>query len=322
MLVGGVAPIVAQEPQEEDLPFPALETTLHGQRRSDDIIVLTDKSFCALVLGSLWGTDELTYTRLLDRSKKQKKARKAAFTPGADGATVDRCAAILNAYRDPAGTDEAIPTWAREAAVLPDTLARFLPVDTATALATPPEPTDGARTEGFGSRQSAPFTLFGGAYYIEPSTEGCDAWSGVIRRPDAPDTVLATVDGPTNLYDIPLGTWFWDVTASDCDWSVDISPVVLVEATPSPRPLVEVPRLVGSAEWAPQQDNPEYLTVEQARAALDAVGLPVGTCEVATLRIEAPRRVIGQDPAPGTMVEPGTPVNVVVREEGCDVLTG
>jgi hypothetical protein len=204
--------------------------------------------------------------------------------------------------------------------VLPEALARFLPADATTALATPPAPTSGARTEGFGSRQSAPFTLFGGAYFIEPSTDGCDSWSGVIRRPDAPDTVLATVDGPMNLYDVPLGTWFWDVTASDCDWSVDISPLEIVEATPTPPPMIEVPRLVGSAPWAPQQDNPEYLTVEDARAALDAVGLPVGTCDIATLRVEAPRRVIQQDPAPGTLVDPGTPVNVVVRESGCDVL--
>ena len=178
------------------------------------------------------------------------------------------------------GRDDAIPAWARESAVLPETLARFLPADATTALATPPEPTDGSRTDGFGSRRSAPFTLFGGSYYIEPSTEGCEAWSGVIRQADAPDTVLATVDGPTNLYDIALGTWFWDVTASDCDWSVDISPVVIVEATPTPRPMATVPQLVGVDAWntADESQNEDWLTVEAAKAALDEAGLVVGAC--------------------------------------------
>ena len=48
------------------------------------------------------------------------------------------------------------------------------------------------------------------------------------------------MDGPLDLYDVELGTWFWDITAPDCDWSVDISPLVIVEATPTPRPVPSV----------------------------------------------------------------------------------
>ena len=201
-------------------------------------------------------------------------------------------------------------------------LARFLPADATTALAAPPPPTDGARTEGFGSRQSAPFTLFGGSYYIEPSTEGCASWTGSIRQADSPDTVLATVDGPLNLYDVELGTWFWDVTAPDCDWSVDISPLVIVEATPPRVPVAIVPQLIGVDPWNPTDgsQNADWLTADAAKVALEAAGLVVGTCAEEFRFPYGPGVVMEQDPAPGTTVELGTAVNVLVREPGCSML--
>jgi hypothetical protein len=323
MLGVGATPAAAQEDQEE-LSLPAIDGTVQGHLRSDDIVVLDDESFCTYMLASLWGTDELTFSRLLDRTKRQKKARRAAFQPASDTDVLTRCVAVLNAYRDRSAIEDDLPSWARESAVLPAALARFLPTDATTALADPPPPTDGARTEGFGSRQSAPFTLFGGAYYIEPSTEGCASWTGAIRQADAPDNVLATVDGPLNLYDVELGTWFWDVTAPDCDWSVDISPLVIVEATPTPRPTATVPQLVGVDPWNPTDgsQNDDWLTVEAAKAALDAAGLVVGACTEAFEFPYSPGRVIGQEPAPGTVVELGSAVNVTVREPGCAVLTG
>ena len=85
--------------------------------------------------------------------------------------------------------------------------------------------------------------------------------------------------------------------------------------------MAVVPRLVGSEPWVPQQDNPEFLTAEQARDAIAAAGLTVGTCEVVGLRIEAPGRVVGQDPPPGTEVPPDSSVNVTVKDRGCDILT-
>ena len=162
MLGAGATPIAAQEDQDEDLPLPAIDGTVQGHLRSDDILVLDDESFCTYMLASLWGTDELTFSRLLDRTKRQKKARRAAFQPASDTDVLTRCVAVLNAYRDQSAIEDDLPSWARDSVVLPAALARFLPADATTALAEPPPPTDGARTEGFGSRQSAPFTLFGG----------------------------------------------------------------------------------------------------------------------------------------------------------------
>jgi hypothetical protein len=324
MLIVGSSPITAQAEDEEALPLPAIEATVQGHLRSDDIMVLADESFCTYLLASLWGSDELTFTRLIDGSRAQKKALKEAFLPATDADVIGRCVAVLNAYRDQATAVVDLPPWALESPVLPETLARFLPTDAATALADPPPPTDGARTEGFGSRQTAPFTLYGGNYYIEPSTAGCESWTGDIRQADAPDTILATVDEPTSLYDVPLQTFFWDVTAPDCDWSVDISRFDILAASPTPLPRATVPQLVGVDAWNPADaaQNDDWLTAEAAKAALDAAGLVVGTCTEAFEFPYTAGRVIRQEPPPGTDVEIGTAVNLVVREPGCAALTG
>ena len=123
---------------------------------------------------------------------------------------------------------------------------------------------------------------------------------------------------------VPLATWFWDVSAPDCDWSVDISPLVIVEATPTPRPMATVPQLVGLDAWNTSDgtQNDDWLTVEAAKAALDEAGLVVGSCTEEFQFPYSPGRVIAQDPPPGTVVELGSAVNVVVREPGCAVLTG
>ena len=106
MLGAGATPIAAQEDQDEDLPLPAIDGTVHGHLRSDDIVVLDDESFCTYMLASLWGTDELTFSRLIDRTKRQKKARRAAFQPASDADVLTRCVAVLNAYRDQSATGE------------------------------------------------------------------------------------------------------------------------------------------------------------------------------------------------------------------------
>ena len=166
--------------------------------------------------------------------------------------------------------------------------------------------------------------LWQGNYHVAPDTAACDAWSGSIIDTEDPSRVVVTVDGAADLYNVAEGTYYWDVTASDCDWSVDLVAVApLPDPTPTARPMAEVPRLVGSGQWDPNQGakNPDWLTVEAARAALDAAGLVTGSCEAVFRFPYAVRRVIEQDPPPGTIVEIGSSVNVVVSESGCDVLT-
>ncbi|CAN5515801.1 hypothetical protein BH24CHL9_BH24CHL9_15580 [soil metagenome] len=322
LVVALAVPVVAQE--YEDYERPPIEDPVRGYQRGDGIIVLDDPGFCSYLLGAIWGEDRLTFRDLINRSRQQRPAKRAAFRPLADEPTLERCVGVLNAFRVEPGEEDTLPTWAREQPVVPEALAGFLPADPVShPLATPPPIGDGARTTGFGSRVSTPFVLWGGNYYVEPDVAACETWSGTIRGLDDPSVVAATVDAATNLYDIAMGNYYWDVLASDCDWSVDLVTVAPVpDPTPTPRPMATVPSLVGAGQFVPNSENPEWLTAEQARDAIAEAGLAVGTCTEEFQFPHPPGRVLQQDPPGGTVVEQGSAVDVVVRDGsgGCQVL--
>lgn len=319
-------PVAAQE--HEDLERPPIESPVRGFERSDGVTVLEDRGFCSYLLGALWGEDRLTFRDLINRSRQQRPAKRAAFQPITDEPTLDRCAEVLNAFRlEPGAEDpeeDSLPAWAREGPVVPEAIAGLLPADPVSdPLATPPPIGDGARTSGFGSRVSGPYVLWGGDYYAEPDAAGCESWSGAIRSLSDASLVLASVDGPTHLYGVPMGNYYWDVAAPGCDWSVDLVFVPPVpEPTPTPRPMATVPSLIGATQFAPGEENPGWLTVELAREAIAAAGLVVGTCTEQFEFRFPPGRVMAQDPPPGTIVELGSAVDVVVRSgsSGCQTL--
>ena len=324
--VGALAASTTAQPPKEEFERPFLDEPVTGYERSDDIVVLDDESFCSHLLGLIWADRELTFLDLINKSRQQKPAKREAFAPVSDEATLAACVSGLNAFREEPSTGDGVADWAREHAVIPEALAAFLPVDVETdPLATPPPPGDGARTAGFGSRTSAPFTLWDGDYYIEPDTGTCGSWSGAIRRVDD-SSELASVTVATNVYDVAMAHYYWDVTTDDCDWTVDITAMApLPDPTPTPLPMATVPRLVGSSPWDPTgPTNPEWLTVEAALQAILDAGLVVGGCtEAFDLRVP-PGYLLAQDPAPGTVVEFGSAVNVVMREggPGCGAMTG
>lgn len=64
-------------------------------------------------------------------------------------------------------------------------------------------------------------------------------------------------------------------------------------------PTITVPNLIG-------------LTVEEARAALEEVGLAIGTSMRRTSSAGRPGTIIQQNPGPSTLAAPGTPVDVTV----------
>jgi hypothetical protein len=307
-------PVAAQE--YEDYERPPIEAPVRGYERGDGVTVLDDRGFCSYLLGAIWGDERLTFRGLINRSRQQRPAKRAAFRPITDEPTLDRCVEALNAFRLEAGEEDTLPTWARERPVVPEALTGLLPADPVSdPLATPPPIGDGARTSGFGSRASAPFVLWGGDYYAEPDATACEAWSGTIRALGDPSVAAASVDGPTSLYDVPMGNYFWDVVASACDWSVDLVYVPQVpDPTPTPRPMATVPSLIGPGQFAPGEANPEWLMVEEAREAIAAAGLVVGGCTEQFEFRYPPGRVIAQDPPPGTIVELGSAVDVVVRD--------
>ncbi|CAN5583698.1 hypothetical protein BH23CHL8_BH23CHL8_24980 [soil metagenome] len=322
LLAALAMPTLAQEYQEYERP--PIEDPVRGYQRGDGLTVLDDRGFCSYLLGATLGDDRLTFRSLIDRSRQQRRAKRAAFLPLADEPTLERCVEVLNAFRVEPGEEDTLPTWAREQPVVPEALAGFLPADPVShPLATPPPIGDGARTTGFGSRVSTPFVLWGGNYYVEPDVAACETWTGTIRGLGDPSVVAASVDGATNLYAVPMGNYYWDVTASECDWSVDLVTVAPVpDPTPTPRPMATVPSLVGTGQFVPNSENPEWLTAEQARDAIAAAGLVVGTCTEQFQFPHPPGRVLRQDPPGGTVVELGSAVDVVVRDGsgGCQVL--
>lgn len=315
-------PSVAQ--QNEEFPGPVGEDPLQGYTRSDGTIVLADEAFCSFVLGSLWEGEALTFRSLIDKSKKQKAAKAAAFDPATDEATLARCADVVAAFRTEAPAEDTVVAWARRSPVVPDAFAGLLPDDlVANPLAVAAPVLDAARTSGFGSLVSAPFEVDGETWLVQVDALGCATWSGSLR--DARDAagIIEVDDNREYLYNVTPGHYYWDVTAPDCDWSVDLVAVEIgpdPDATPIPR--VPVPALIGT-EWSMvfPQENPEFLTGTQARQALLDAGLTTGECAEQIAEPYKPDRVWSQDPIPGTLVEQGTAVNVLMGID-CDVFVG
>ena len=179
-LIAGAMPLAAQE--REEFPQPGSELPLDGYTRTDGTIVLRDEAFCRFLLGSLWSGDELTFASLIDRTKKQKTARAAAFEPGSDEETLARCTDIIGAFRNEPPADDTLAAWARRSPVVPEALAGLLPDDLVVRpLAQPDEVGAAARTSGFGDTVSAPFEMASEAWLAEVDAVGCSEWTGTLR---------------------------------------------------------------------------------------------------------------------------------------------
>ena len=322
-LVAGALPALAQD--REQFPQPGSELPLDGYTRTDGTIVLSDEAFCRYLLGSLWSDDELTFADLIDKSKKQKAARGAAFAPGSDADTLARCADIIGAFRTDPPEDDTVAAWARRSPVVPEALATLLPDDfEARPLAQPDEVGAAARTSGFGDTVSAPFEMDSATWLAEVDAVGCSEWTGTLRNArDASDNIELT-GIREYLYNVDPGHYYWEVSAPACDWSIDLVPVGL---GPDPDAIsrVPVPQLFGDG-WVQGEANESYLTATQARQALLDAGLVVGTCTEGPLFVAGQGnigagRVWGQDPVPGTLLELGSPVDVFIVSD-CDIVRG
>ena len=286
-LVAGALPVSAQDPEE--FPQPGSDLPLGGYTRTDGTIVLTDEAFCRFLLGSLWGDDALTYAGLIDKSKKQKRARAAAFEPGEDADTLARCTDIISAFRSEAPEDDDIAAWARRSPVVPESLAGLLPDDfVAKPLAQPEEIGDAARTSGFGDQVSPPFEMIGQTWLAEVDALDCDDWTGsLVNARDGTD-VTGVTGIREYLYDVDPGHYYWEVTAPACDWSVDLVPVELgPEPTPTPLPRATVPEL-------------NFVAAAEAREAVRAADLVPGACNLEGNAAQTFDRVLRQEPAAGS----------------------
>ena len=316
--------VTAQD--SEEFLGPDAEAPLAGYTRSDGTVVLTDESFCRYILGTVLGDERLTYVDLLDKTKKQKKARRAAFS-ATDESAVTRCVEVLTASRTEAPADDTLAAWARAASVVPEAIVGLLPEDfTAAPLAQPDEIGAAARTSGFGNLVSAPFSVTPGPWLAELDATSCASWDGTLRDARDPDTGFRLEDSREYLYDLSGGHYYWDVTASDCDWSVDLVPIVLgPDPTPMPTPDMRVPApALHGTDWSQRYET--FLTAAEARQALLDADLTVGACIEEPKTFEGmppvdPDRVWDQDPAPGSLVPPGSAIDVWVTS-GCDVIRG
>ena len=321
-LLAGTLPAVAQD--HEEFPQPGAELPLDGYTRTDGTIVLSDEAFCRHLLGSLWVEDRLTYADLIDKTKKQKKAKGAAFEPGSDEDTLARCTDIISAFRAEPPEDDTLAAWARRSPVIPEALAALLPEDfVARPLAQPDEIGDAARTSGFGDTVSAPFEMGAETWLAEVDALGCDDWTGSLRNARDAGIAIELTGIREYLYNVDPGHYYWEVSAPGCDWSVDLVPIELgADPNATPIPRIPVPKLFGE-NWSRThgETNPGYLTATQARQALLDVGLAVGQCTEQTEGFVGAGRVWGQDPIPGTLVELGSPVDVFIVSD-CDVVLG
>jgi len=321
-LLVGTLTVVAQE--SEEFVQPGSEIPLDGYTRTDGTIVLSDEAFCRHLLGGLWGSDELTYVDLIDKTKKQKKARRAGFQAGSDEETVARCAGIIAAFRTDPPEDDALAAWARRAPVVPEALAGLLPADlVARPLAQPDEVGQAARTAGFGDTVSAPFEMAAETWLAEVDASGCSEWTGSLRNArDAADAIELT-GIREYLYSVDPGHYYWEVSASACDWSVDLVPIELGPVpTPTPAPRAVVPPLF-SAEWdrGIGAENPDHLTAAQAREAVLEAGLVTGACTIDASGARKDDRVWQQDPVAGSLAGFGSAVDIWVGTD-CDVYIG
>ncbi len=321
-ILGAAAPAAAQ--QSEQFPQPGSEVPLDGYTRSDGTIVLGDEAYCRFLMGALWGDQELTFAGLIDQSKKQKRARGAAFQPASDEATLADCAAIIGAFRTDPPEGDTLAGWARRSPVVPESLASLLPDDfEARPLAQPDEVGAAARTSGFGDAISAPFEMDAQTWLAQVDAVGCSTWSGTLRDARDANNSIELSGIRQYLYRIQPGHYYWEVSAPACDWSVDLVPVELgTDPGGTPVPRVPVPKLFGE-NWSRVygQTNPGYLTATQARQAILDAGLTVGDCVEEESGFVDKGRVWGQDPMPGTLLEEGSPVDVFAVSD-CDIVVG
>jgi hypothetical protein len=321
-LVFASMPVLGQE--TEEFVGPDAEALLSGYTRSDGTIVLSDESFCRYLQGSLWGERKLTYVDLLDRSKKQKKARRAAFDPAVSQAAITRCVDVLTASRTAAPDGDTLPAWARGATVVPEALAGLLPEDfVAQPLAQPEHIGDAARTSGFGDLVSAPFSVAPGPWLAQLDASACDSWQGTLHDARDPALAFPLANSREYLYELTAGHYYWDVTAADCDWSVDLVPVQLGPVpTPTPEPQAIVPALFTSGwDRGMGAENPDHLTAPQAREALFEAGLVPGTCHIDTSGARTDAKIWQQEPVAGSLVDFGTTVDIWVGLD-CDIYEG
>lgn len=310
--------------ETEEFLGPDPDSPLTGYTRSDGTVVLSDESFCRHLLSSALGDQRLTYVDLLDKTKKQKKAKRAAFTAGSDEGAVSRCVEVLTASRTEAPADDTIAAWARAADVVPQAMVGLLPEDfTAEPLAQPDSIGAAARTSGFGDMVSAPFSVAPGPWLAELDASTCATWTGTLRDANDPQNAFPLQDSREYLYELGAGHYYWDVSASDCDWSVDLVPVTLGPApTPTPQPQAIVPRLYGTGwDRSMGAENPDHLTAPQAREVVFEAGLVPGTCHPDTSGARTDHKIWKQDPSAGTLVDFGTTVDIWVGRD-CDVYTG
>ena len=263
--------------------MPDGEAPLSGYTRSDGTIVLSDESFCRYLLGSALGDRKLTYVDLLDKTKKQKKARSAGFDAGSDEAAVASCVEVLTAFRTEAPEDDTLAAWART----PPSCPRPTPVSCPRISwrSRWPSPTRSAMLPApaaSGIVISAPFSVTPGPWLAELDASACERWEGTLRDARDPQIAFPLQDSREYLYELAAGHYYWDVSAADCDWSVDLVPVELgPEPTPTPEPRAVVPQLFPPG-WDRNMNapNPGHLTPAQAREAVFAAGLTTGVCTI------------------------------------------
>ena len=169
---------------------------------------------------------------------------------------------------------------------------------------------------------TGPFEVPGETWLVEvDAAEGVDSWAGAFATPATPIAIIEVDDNREYLYNVAPGHYYWDVTASDCDWSVDLAPIEIgpdPNATPVPR--VPAPALFGQ-QRVPGEMNEKFLTAPAARQAILDAGLVVGECVEQINELVTIDRVWGQDPQPGTLLELGSPVTVYIGTN-CDVVLG
>jgi len=99
---------------------------LTGFTREDGVIVLSDRGFCAYLLGAVWGKNEVQGARAWeDASRKRTQNRRSV--PGWDPDVLDACATALAWFSYPLTQSYLeLPEWANRAPVVPQAFLGLL----------------------------------------------------------------------------------------------------------------------------------------------------------------------------------------------------
>ena len=160
-----------------------------------------------MLIGATFGsTARFVPEGMIGKAKKAQRESLARFAAPGD-ATTALCAEVL------VGLGSTI---------LPESLSPLLELAGETEPAAPSG--EGLEIDGTGPWISGRFRLEGGTYLVLVAASACESWEAMLMDATANPVSSEAITESDLLEGIEPGIYYWNVTASDCDWSLRTLP--------------------------------------------------------------------------------------------------